>query len=465
MSPNYVSLLNIEFIPKYGFLVSYERVRNTKIIAIDSEKNIFWEPQSIYRPAHLATKIHDTIDRWVVLVRRLLTLLQLHCPMAKELQPMDFDGGLNIGSLKAKNWALIGKWWWQARMEREALWVRVVKSIYGYEGVAGENMRASEGGRGVWLDIMRVGSDIDKLGIEFSSSFVRKVGDGAHISFWRERWINGGRLMDRFHRLFHLDRHKDGVVADKGNWVEGMWRWVWDWTRTPRGRVVGELEALEACVGNTNILLNCKDSWKWLLAENGIFSVKALTKLIEEKCIDFGNNTGETMWNKLVPKKVNIFMWRVGRGRLPVRVELDKRGIDLHTLLCPSCDEVCETIDHSLVLCNEAMNIWGKVFEWWKIGNVNAFSTNEMFRYAGNGVIHSKYKPLWQAFVWTAGYYIWRNRNCRVFGKKVETTKNLFQEIRLRAFQWIHRRSKEYQVLREKWLEDPASCMDSSDLT
>nr|GFA29086.1 RNA-directed DNA polymerase, eukaryota, reverse transcriptase zinc-binding domain protein [Tanacetum cinerariifolium] len=188
----------------------------------------------------------------------------------------------------------------------------VVKSIYGYEGVAGENLRAGKGGRGVWLDIMWVGSDIDTLGIEFSSSFVRKVGDGAHISFWRDRWIDGGRLMDRFYRLFLLDRHKDGVVVDKGNWVEGIWRWVWDWTRAPRGRVIGELEALEACVGNTNILLNHKDSWKWLLADNGIFSVKALTKLIEEKCIDVENNIVETIWNKLVPKKVNIFMWRVG---------------------------------------------------------------------------------------------------------------------------------------------------------
>ncbi|GJU50843.1 reverse transcriptase domain, reverse transcriptase zinc-binding domain protein [Tanacetum coccineum] len=199
---------------------------------------------------------------------------------------------------------------------------------YGYEGVAGENFRASEGGRGVWLDIMRVGSDIDKLGIEFSSSFVRKVGDGAHISFWRDRWIDGGRLMDRFYRLFHLDRHKDGVVVDKG------------------------------------------------------------------------------------------------RGRLPVRVELDKRGIDLHTLLCLNYDEACETIHHSLIVCNEAMNIWGKVFEWCKISNVNAFSTNEMSRYNGNGMIRSKYMSLWQALVWTTSYYIWRNRNCRVVNNKISLTKD-----------------------------------------
>ena len=41
-------------------------------------------------------------------------------------------------------------------MERYALWVRVLKSIYGYEGVPGENMSVGEGGRVVWMDILRV---------------------------------------------------------------------------------------------------------------------------------------------------------------------------------------------------------------------------------------------------------------------------------------------------------------------
>ncbi|GJU62514.1 RNA-directed DNA polymerase, eukaryota, reverse transcriptase zinc-binding domain protein [Tanacetum coccineum] len=138
--------------------------------------------------------------------------------------------------------------------------------------------------------------------------------------------------------------------------------------------IVSQLQPLLHDLGTWDII------WKWLLDDNAIFSIKALMKLVEEKCIDVGNNIGETMWNKLVPKKGNIFMWRVGRGRLPDRVELDNKGIDLHTLLCPSCDEACETIDHSLVLCNEAMNIWEKLFQWWKTGNVNSFSTNEIFR-------------------------------------------------------------------------------------
>lgn len=65
----------------------------------------------------------------------------------------------------------------------------------------------------------------------------------------------------------------------------------------------------------------------------------------------------ETLWSKLVPKKVNIFVWRAQRGRLPVRVELDRRGVDLDAVLCPSCNNFVESCAHSLVTWDLAMSI------------------------------------------------------------------------------------------------------------
>ncbi|GJZ55103.1 RNA-directed DNA polymerase, eukaryota, reverse transcriptase zinc-binding domain protein [Tanacetum coccineum] len=148
--------------------------------------------------------------------------------------------------------------------------------------------------------------------------------DGRDIRFWVDCWVDNQRLCDRFPRLYHLDRKKALVWWKEGN----------------------------------------RDRWKWSLSEDGVFTVKELSRLIEEKILVSNNGGRETIWNKLVSKKVNIFVWRALRGRLPVRVELDRRGVDLDSVLCPSCNNIMETCSHSLITCDLAMGVWDKIFSW-----------------------------------------------------------------------------------------------------
>ncbi|GJT52025.1 hypothetical protein Tco_0978182 [Tanacetum coccineum] len=46
------------------------------------------------------------------------------------------------------------------------------------------------------------------------------VGNGSNIGFWVDRWVGDMRLCERFPRLYHLDRRKEGRVAKKGKWVD-----------------------------------------------------------------------------------------------------------------------------------------------------------------------------------------------------------------------------------------------------
>ncbi|GJX96018.1 ribonuclease H-like domain-containing protein [Tanacetum coccineum] len=132
------------------------------------------------------------------------------------------------------------------------------------------------------------------------------------------------------------------------------------------------------------VVSNYRDKWRWELVEDGEFKVKALTRLVEEKILQVENRDQETIWNKLVPKKVNIFIWRALKGRLPVCVKLDRRCIDLDSVLCPSCNNCVESCAHRLVTCDLAMGVWEKIFSWWKMGSVNAFSIGELFSSYGN---------------------------------------------------------------------------------
>ncbi|GKD86396.1 reverse transcriptase domain, reverse transcriptase zinc-binding domain protein, partial [Tanacetum coccineum] len=161
---------------------------------------------------------------------------------------------------------------------------------------------------------------------------------------------------------------KEVSVMDRGTWVDNRWVGEWDWVRTIRGRVSREYEDLIGVLQHVVIVNNCRDRWRWSLVEDGEFTVKELSKLIEENILISDVGGQETLWNKLVPKKVNIFVWRALRGRLPVRVELDRRGVDLDSILCPSCNNIVETCAHSLITCDLARSVWDKTFIWWKRG-------------------------------------------------------------------------------------------------
>nr|GEY79614.1 RNA-directed DNA polymerase, eukaryota, reverse transcriptase zinc-binding domain protein [Tanacetum cinerariifolium] len=207
----------------------------------------------------------------------------------------------------------------------------VVKSIHGECGGLGGNSLSGGrrvGVRGVWRNIVKVGEEMDEVGLEFSSLFVGELRDGREIRFWVDR-----------------------------------------------------------------------DRWRWAQVEDGVFKVKELTRLVEERILHVESGGQETIWNKLVPKKVNIFVWRARKGRLPVRVELDRRGIDLDLVLCPSCNNVVESCAHSLVNCDLAMSVWEKIFRWWKLGHANAFTIDEFFSSLGNVNALGTLSNIWQAVI------------------------------------------------------------------
>ncbi|GKG00713.1 hypothetical protein Tco_0302403, partial [Tanacetum coccineum] len=145
-------------------------------------------------------------------------------------------------------------------------------------------------------------------GVEFTSSCIGVLGDGRDIRFWVDRWVDNRRLCDRFPRLYHLDRRKEGLAWDKGVWVnnEWCWEWEWEWVRSIRGRVSREFEELLDVIQNIVVQSNCRDKWRWALGVNGDFKVKELARLVEEKILHEESGGHETIWNKLVPKKVNI---------------------------------------------------------------------------------------------------------------------------------------------------------------
>ncbi|GJZ92322.1 zinc finger, C6HC-type containing protein [Tanacetum coccineum] len=81
--------------------------------------------------------------------------------------------------------------------------------------------------------------------------------------------------------------------------------------------------------------------------ENGLTSA-----LVDSRLLDTCNDA--TRWNRLLPIKVNVLKL----NKLPSRVNLDRRGIDVILINCPSCQGDLETVNHTFFNCGLAKELW-----------------------------------------------------------------------------------------------------------
>ncbi|PWA35692.1 Lipase, GDSL [Artemisia annua] len=105
------------------------------------------------------------------------------------------------------------------------------------------------------------------------------------------------------------------------------------------------------------------DTWECNLDPSKSFTISALRKKIDY-CL-LGSIGDQTRWNKVLPIKINIHIWRLIQDRLLTRCNLDNRGIDIHSKRCPVCDEGLETTQHLFVECSLAKSLWKKISSWW----------------------------------------------------------------------------------------------------
>ena len=123
------------------------------------------------------------------------------------------------------------------------------------------------------------------------------------------------------------------------------------------------------------------------------------------------SNPRHTRWCILVPKKVNIFMWRLMLDKIPTRVELERKNIVLTSNLCPLCGLEEEKIDHLFIRCDVAARTWEALFKWLDIQVANFRDPSELIFMIDTVKISTPKKQNILAVVYTAFWFLWKYRN------------------------------------------------------
>ncbi|XP_022042127.1 uncharacterized protein LOC110944788 [Helianthus annuus] len=121
--------------------------------------------------------------------------------------------------------------------------------------------------------------------------------------------------------------------------------------------------------------MNRISNWRAIVSlpgDSGVFSVNSAYELLVAKEVPPSSFSWE--WCKWIPIKCNVFAWRATLERLPTKVELCKRNVQVEGLGCPMCEEGDEMAAHLFTACSFAMSIWTKISSWCKVPFLMAFS-------------------------------------------------------------------------------------------
>ncbi|GKB67695.1 RNA-directed DNA polymerase, eukaryota [Tanacetum coccineum] len=351
-------------------------------------------------------------------------------------------GGLGVSSFFALNRALLFKWVWRFISQDNSLWFRFITALHGSNIKKHSSLHSS-----TWNMIIKEVNALKFQGVDLLANCKLRVGSGMRAKFWSDIWIKDNQLCFLFPRLYALENNKECLVAEKmqGS-ITGSFR------RSVRGGVESQqLEHLQVLI-EAVVLSNADDRWVWDLNGEGTFHVKDARKIMDDFFLPKASVA--TRWIKSVPIKINVFTWKLHLDRLPTRVNLVRRGVQVSSTLCPICDEEQEDNSHLFFLCDVARDVSRLICRWWNVSWSPVGSYMDWLAWFNSIRLGSNVKGLLEGVFTLLGGSLWSFRNQLLFTNKNPQRNVLFDDIVMRSFTWSQARSK-FSFSWCSWLQHP----------
>jgi hypothetical protein len=343
-------------------------------------------------------------------------------------------GGLGVGNLVERNKALMGKWLWRFPLEPDALWHKVLKSIYGIDVNGWDAQPLVRGSsRSPW-------KDISNGFYHFLECCSFAVGNGEKIRFWEDKWLEKEDLQTLFPRLYRLSCKHNGKIAGFVDCSVFPYNWNFGFRRNLNDLEVVEFTSLSAKLDGARFYNTRGDARHWSLERDGSFSCKSYRSLLANNIAfsDFG--PAEQIWTAKVPTKVHILAWLVAHGKVNTCDNIQKRRPShmLNPQWCILCKEGEESVDHLFLHCSFSIQFWWRFFKDFGVSWVIPKSCYDLlsicFKCGGRG---KKKKILWSCRMLAVFWVIWLERNRRTFDNVPELcVESLWDRITFWSALW-----------------------------
>ncbi|KAK1429467.1 hypothetical protein QVD17_11676 [Tagetes erecta] len=224
--------------------------------------------------------------------------------------------------------------------------------------------------------------------------------------------------------------------------------WRWNWSRRPAlGMETRQFQQLFSLLQGFRVS-ETGDKWTWEADDEEAYTIKSLKKTLELNRIPADPNPMK--WANGVPLKVKGFIWKARLDRIPTKVALTSRGVQVGSEECSFCFGNYESSEHLLLHCLFATMVWNKIARWcgWSMPLFN--SVREcMDSYSDITGSNSKKETMaviLKATVW----YIWL-----VFNSSTPSVDGVVDKVRVNTFFWLKHRARKINVVWHKWCSNP----------
>jgi hypothetical protein len=183
------------------------------------------------------------------------------------------------------------------------------------------------------------------------------VGLGSKILFWHDTSCGCQPLKHIYPLLYHIARYKEAWVKDNFSWRNGVVEWnvifihaIQDWE-------------MDVILTFFEMLYSCKLSQgnvdQWSPSKKSVFEVKSFYKVLSNPATEMF--PWKSIWRTKVPSRVVCFGWNAALGKILTHDNLRKRSIIVVEWCC-ICKKNGESVDHLLIHCEVATQLWHYMF-------------------------------------------------------------------------------------------------------
>jgi len=139
------------------------------------------------------------------------------------------------------------------------------------------------------------------------------------------------------------------------------------------------------------------------------------------------------------------------KDRLPTKVNLRRRQIELDDTTCPFCRSMEESSGYLFFHCNKILPVWWESLSW--VNMVGAFPHNPKQHFLQHiygvteGIRANGWKWWWLVLTWT----IWKQRNNIIFSNDTFNDNKLLDDAVFLLWTWLRNLEKDFGAHYNHW--------------